>query len=227
MSYTMTMKGEVPIAKRLEQIVIFYLPNGGVIYDPACGETKHQLANLLLRKNDSQLTAYLEKKSKEPQALYQIIQSDLKPTGDFVASARALPLRNKIADMTIWDPPFVPFQRDDKRGKDYGIDQDRSVEDVFNFYGLETYAELARVTRKYVVVRGMDFYFPVTSEKFYPFYEFALKDAYKAGLTVHAIYPYKTNPPKLGLYRWRLRHYVRPIQTHSYLAVLKVKGAGE
>lgn len=123
MSYTASLKF-VPVSRQIEDIVRLYLPKGGTIFDPTCGEEMYQLQNLQRRENDAQLDNWLgirkQKKKALPRRLYKIITSDLKPTGDFIASVKALPLRDNIADLTIYDPPFVPRSRSDERGQDYG-----------------------------------------------------------------------------------------------------------
>lgn len=225
MSFSASLKS-ASISRTVQEIVVRLLPEGGTIFDPTCGEEMYQLQNLRKREHDMQLDNWLQrKKQKKAPQLYKIITSDLKPTGDLIASVQYLPLRDNSADAVIYDPPFTPNFREDKRGANYGIDIDRTPEQTFQFYSLEIYKELARVSRKYVIVRGMDFYFPPETEIFYPFWRFALKNAAKAGLEDYAIYSNKNVHGKLSIYRWRLKHLPRPIISHSYIAVFKKKEA--
>lgn len=109
-----------------------------------------------------------------------------------------------------------------------GIDEARSVDDIFAFYSADIYRELARVTKTWIVVRGSDFYHPPDTCDFYAFQEFALRHRREAGLELHALYSYKQTNPKHGIYRKQLqvvKGLQRPIISHSQFAVFRKEAA--
>ncbi|AFU57268.1 hypothetical protein Ngar_c03500 [Candidatus Nitrososphaera gargensis Ga9.2] len=212
----------------------FYLPDGGVIYDPTCGEKNYQFS--WLKKSSTIALDYycnitgrrgkavLQQQAKEH---YRYICSDLKPTGDFIANVSHLPLKNKCADATWYDPPFAPTRDSkDPRAKAFGVNENRTPKQIKEFYSADILKELARVTKKFIFVRGQDIYFPPNTTNFYPFYEMALHSVKKVKELEKkpiAEYTLRYNHGKLPLFRYRLRNVQRPIITYSKIAVLKVK----
>ena len=96
----------------------------------------------------------------------------------------------------------------------------QSVNEVKERYSKEVFEELMRVTRKWIIIKGADFYYPTTSYNFYMFYDFAIRTAQEAGLRVRAIYAYNYHHGNIALFRSRLRNYRRPVVQHTYYVVL-------
>lgn len=232
----MSYSGFFSISNSLEDttktMLKFYLPDGGVIYDPTCGEKNYQFA--WLRKSSTiALDYYMGGRGRavmlEAKHHYQYVCSDLKPTGDIIAELHYLPFKSKFANITWYDPPFTPTRDSrDRRAKDFDVDHDRTPKEIKQYYSAEILKELARVTKQFIFMRGQDIYFPPNTTNFYPFYEMALHSIKKVKALERkpiAEYTLRYNHGKLPLFRWRLRHVQRPIITYSKIAVLKVKEA--
>lgn len=206
MSYSAFFSLNQEIAQTIHSIIRFYLPEGGRIYDPTCG------------KENFQFKSWIES-LKLDGTRYEYISSDLKPFGDFQADLWHLPLQDKFAHCTVYDPPFTPTATSDPRSEQYNIEVERKVEDVLEYYSKKIYDELLRVTKWFIVVRGQDFYYPPNTCNYYPFHTVVLKKVPKQ-LELRAIYPYRFNHHRLPLYRENLKNHVRPIITHGAIAIL-------
>ena|SRR5690606_1887526 len=213
MSYSAFFSLNQKIADAIQGIVRFYLPEGGTILDPTCGKENYQFGG------------WVEQMTLEGTH-YDYLSSDLLPFGDVQASVQELPFKDKIADVTVYDPPFTPQATTDPRGRDYAIQFERTASDIAGYYSKAILAELARVTKQFILIRGQDFYFPPNTPTFYSFFEVALQHLPK-DLSVRAIYPYRYNHHRLPLYRENLKNCVRPIVTHGYIAVLATPEAPE
>lgn len=216
MSYSAFFSLQQEIADTIQSIVRFYLPEGGTILDPTCGKENYQFSSWV-----KQMT--LE------GTHYEYLSSDLLPFGDVQAAVGELPFRDKIADVTVYDPPFTPQASADPRGVDYNIELARTISEIGGYYSLSTYQELARVTRQFIILRGQDFYYPPNTCNYYSFFELALRGLYHMGkeLKLRALYPYRYNHHRLPLYRENLKNVPRPIVTHGYIAVLATPEAPE
>src|SRR5690606_24425830 len=214
MSYSAFFSLNQKIADAIQGIVRFYLPEGGTILDPTCGKENYQFGG------------WVEQMTLEGTH-YDYLSSDLLPFGDVQASVQELPFRDKIADVTVYDPPFTPQATADPRGVDYAIQFDRTIDEISRYYSRWVYQELERVTKKFILVRGQDFYYPPNTPNFCSFFQLALRGELLEGLTLRAIYPYRYNHHRLPLYRENLKNVVRPIITHGYVAVLATPEAPE
>ena len=191
----------------VEELVMFYLPEGGLVFDPTCGIKNRQFQWIQNSRLDG--------------VKYEYLPSDIQESSrqKIQASVAHIPLKYRSVDLTLYDPPYIPYAREG-RAEDYGIAEERSVKEVMAFYSKEIFEELKRITRKWIIIKGMDFYFPTTSMNFYRFQDFALKGALEAGLKVRGIYVYNYHHGNIGLYRARLKNYRRPVVQHTYYIVL-------
>lgn len=228
MSYTGFFSINNSLEDTTKALLKFYLPNGGVIYDTTCGEKNYQFS-WLRKSNTIALDYYCGRRAKavlmQAKSHYQYVCSDLKPTGDFVADFRCLPLKDKFADATWHDPPFAPTRdSEDPRAKQFGVNINRQPKEIMAFYNADILRELVRVTRKFIFLRGQDIYFPPNTTIYYPFHKMALHSVHKVKeVDLIAEYTLRYNHGKLPLFRYRLRHVQRPIITYSKIAVLKVR----
>ena len=192
----------------VEELVMFYLPEGGLVFDPTCGIKNRQFKWIQNSRLDGVKYEYLPGDIQESNL--QKIQ----------ASVRHIPLKYRSVDLTLYDPPYLPGARECERKEDYGIETDQSVKETIAFYSKEIFEELKRITRKWIIIKGTDFYYPTTSMNFYVFQQFALKGALEAGLKVRAIYSFGYHHGNIGIYRARLRNYRRPVNNFTYYIVL-------
>ena len=192
----------------VEELVMFYLPEGGLVFDPTCGIKNRQFK-------------WIEN-SRLDGVKYEYLPGDIQESNlqEIQASVTHIPLKYRSVDLTLYDPPYVPGARDCQRKEDYGITQDRSVKEVMAFYSKDVFEELKRITRKWIIIKGTDFYWPTTSMNFYLFQQFALKGALEAGLKVRAVYVFNYFHGMMGYYRSRLKNYRRPIPCFTYYIVL-------
>ena len=192
----------------VEEMVMFYLPEGGLIFDPTCGIKNRQFKWIQNSRLDGVKYEYLPGDIQESNL--QKIQ----------ASVTHIPLKYRSVDLTLYDPPYLPGMRTMKRREDYGMDKEQSLEETVGLYSKEIFEELKRITRKWIIIKGADFYWPTTSYNFYAFQQFALKGALEAGLKVRAVYSFHYHHGSIGLYRVRLRNYRRPVNNFTYYIVL-------
>ena len=193
----------------VEELVMLYLPEGGLVFDPTCGIKNRQFKWIQNSRLDG--------------VKYDYLPGDIQKTNlqEVQASVTHIPLKYRSVDLTLYDPPFLPRAcSENMRGADYGIDEERTPEEVMAFYSKEIYEELKRITRKWIIIKGTDFYYPTTSMNFYVFQQFALKGALEAGLKVRAIYSFGYHHGNIGIYRARLRNYRRPVNNFTYYIVL-------
>ena len=192
----------------VEELVMFYLPEGGIVFDPTCGIKNRQFKWIQNSRLDG--------------VKYDYLPGDIQKTNlqEVQASVTHIPLKYRSVDLTLYDPPFLPRAcSENMRGADYGIDEERTPEEVKAFYSKEIYEELKRITRKWIIIKGTDFYWPSTSMNLYLFQEFAIKPALEAGLKVRSIYINRYHHGNIGLYRSRMKNYRRPIIIYTYYIV--------
>jgi hypothetical protein len=212
MSYSAFFALNQKIDDTVRSLIEFFLPKGGVIYDPTCG------------KENRQFRPWIHQ-SRLDGVVYEYISSDKEPYGDFVFDLfeipqKKIPLEDKKAHITVYDVPFTPKAKVDPRAEDYNIQVERTAQDIAKFFSADIYRELARVTSQFIFVRGQDFYWPPASTNFFRFSKFALANVEEAGLVERALYPFRFNRSDLPMFRENLKNWVRPIITHGYIAVL-------
>lgn len=132
------------------------LPDGGTIFDPTCGKINRQF-----KKYFTGTCTYDEK--------YHYIGKDIIFGFDVFTNKSKEP----IADLVWYDPPFTPKPTIDKRASDYGT-QGITVEEIKNFFSIPVIINLSTYTKKYLAVRGMDFYYPINSLNYYSFHEMCI-----------------------------------------------------
>lgn len=205
MSYTLFLYGgKDQIGKTIDDIVMTYMPEGGRIFDATCGPKQYQLRQLRKGKLDVQ---------------YEIITADLRPVGNIQCSVFHVPLQDQSAGITIYDPPFIPQSKEEVRVVDYGIHVKNDLDDIRRFYSADVLRELMRVTGKYLLVRGSDFYWPRTSSTVHYFWDLCIAQARAIGMEPLALHINPVRHRRMPWYRARLRHLERPLVNHSYIAV--------
>ncbi len=139
------------IAEFVRDSVRKILPNGGTIFDPTCGKINRQFKRYFTGS-----CTYDEK--------YHYIGKDKIYGFDVFTEKTSEP----IADLVWYDPPFTPKPTIDKRAGDYGT-QGITVDEIKNYFSIPVINNLMSFSRKYLAVRGMDFYYPINSLNFYSF----------------------------------------------------------
>ena len=82
----------------VEELVMFYLPEGGLIFDPTCGIKNRQFKWV--------------QNSRLDNIKYDYLPGDLQSTKTqkIQASVTHIPLKYRSVDLTLYDPPYLPFK---------------------------------------------------------------------------------------------------------------------
>jgi len=198
---------------RLEVFMAFllywYCPPKCRILDPTCGKENYQFGKLKQR-------LYRE---------VEYIDGDIQPFGSYVGDVFHLPFRDNVFDLVIYDPPYLPYTRYDKRAEDYAILHHRTLKEIRKFYSKEVLEELARVLRPggYLIVKGADFYYPITSSNLILFIPDILNPRIVSQLRLIARYYYAYYRGELRLQRARLNRATtnRPLITTTVYVVFR------
>ncbi|RLC73724.1 MAG: hypothetical protein DRI26_00100 [Chloroflexi bacterium] len=198
---------DIQIHEVIQTLLKFYFPRAKVIYDPTCGDENYQFAPWIGSDNH-----------------YQYIASDIRRTRwtHFLADIMHLPLRDESVDVIVYDPPFVPYARTDRRGEEYDIAETKSPLKIFSFYSERAMFEIWRVVRQGAIIRGMDFYYPPHTNNLYlllpRIWPSLTKYFHVVACHIYRIFSQQT---LLLRYRWArpLGRVRRPLIVHSYLIV--------
>jgi len=199
-----------PVSDVVRVLIRFYFPKAHVIYDPTCGDENYQFSSWIYQK------AY--------QKRYVYIASDIKRSKftQFLADVFHIPLRDESVDVIVYDPPYVPYSREDDRGEKYDISYTRSPLKVKSFYSEKVMYELWRVTRIGIIIKCADFYYPQNTDNFYAIIPLIWQDVTKY-FRVVAIHVYRYFYRTSLLYQHRLRYivkrYRRPVMVHTYYVI--------
>ena len=192
-------------------LVTYYCRRKCVILYPTCVKENHLFRDIL------DLIEYLG---------FRYVSADIKPYGDLVHDVLSgIPLRNESVDLIAYDPPYLPTSKTDERGKDYDVENGRTVYDVKKFYSLNVFKEFHRVLRDQgvLIVKGSDFYYPTNSTYLYLFLLDIIDRSFYSLFRPIALYIYRFFYHDNVFYRFRIKDRVRPIITHTYFLVLKKK----
>jgi len=188
------------IADFVRDCILRILPDGGSIFDPTCGKENRQF-----KKYFTGAYQYLHN--------YRYIGKDLC-YNDFDVFTRTAPTPE--FDIVWYDPPFVPKPVFDKRAGDYGT-RDIAIETIMEYFSIPVIKNLMTFTKKYLAVRGMDFYYPINSFNFYSFQNLLVNkvlELTELNLSCLYIMPYyRTDIETLK------RINKRPVINYSYTAV--------
>lgn len=72
--------------------------------------------------------------------------------------------------------PFTPKPNFDKRSNDYGTQNINTIDKIRKYFSIPVIRNLMSFSKKYLAVRGMDFYYPINSFNFYSFYDLCIKN---------------------------------------------------
>ena len=194
----------------------YYCPRNRVcrVLDPTCGKENHQF---------SRLKPYMAENGIE------YVDGDIRPYGSYQGSVFKLPFRDGCFDVVVYDPPYLVLPgncRDDRR-HDYGLDDVLTLSDVKKYYSREAINELARVTREngVVIVKGADFYHPVTSRNLVLFFVDVFNPRIYDGLMPEALYIYMYyRQQSFRITRVRMKDIQRPLIIHTYYVVMRKTG---
>lgn len=188
----------------IRDCIVRILPKGSSIFDPTCGKENRQFRKYL---NNSH--TYLTD--------YHYLGKDLLFGNFDVFKDRA---ETEEFDMVWYDCPFIPKPVFDKRSDDYG-NQDITIKQIKEYYSIPVIENLMTFTKKYLAIRGMDFYYPINSLNFYSFYDLCMNDILKhTSLNMYCLYimPYvRADIEKLKQIN------KRPVINYSY-TVIFMKG---
>lgn len=190
-------------------ILLYHKPPPARILDPTCGEENYQFR------------PWLENGTLERLG-YEYVSMDIQPVGEIRYDIFCgLPLRGNYFDVAIYDPPYLTNPARDGREKDYGMTRHQSPQRVKQYYSRKVFGEFARVLRRdgILIVKGADFYYPMHTDYLNLFVEMVAD--YKAFFRPIALYVYRFFANYIPLYRYRMRHYRRPLPVHTYFLVLK------
>ena len=220
----------INISRFLNNIISFYFPNAKKIYDPTCGEENFQFKDYLVKRNGKWYYRL------ENGDLAEYVASDIKKTRWNCSNSECLivdvlrppyPFRDNEFDIVVYDPPFLPSKRNDNRGKAYGIDEERTLYSIKQYYSKKVFREFHRITKYGMLVKGEDFYYSTTSDNLYIFlYDILDIDIIRKYFKIVAVHIYRffnrsipINRARLGLSQ-QSKGYRRPIICHSYYIIL-------
>ena len=182
-----------------------------VIVDPTCGKQNHQFAKITDILEHWGIT-YLAC-DRDPQnwsgRVCDVFCAETLPEGE----------------VFVYDPPFTPTARGDARKRDYGIDINRSVMAIKRYYGEQVFRNFEKRGARLIIVKGQDFYYPVTSDRLFLFLRDIL--TIPGGWRPIAVIAYRYYNSNNVLNNVRLaqsmekRGIMRTHIVHSYYVILK------
>jgi len=180
------------------------LPNGGSIFDPTCGKYNRQF-----KKYFSGEYQYDKK--------YQYKGTDKIYGFDVFKSSALTP----DYDLVWYDPPFIPAPKFDKRADNYG-NQITTIEEIKEYFSIQVIKNLMTFSKKYLAIRGMDFYYPINSFNFYSFYDLLMKNVLeKTEFNLYCLYIMKYTRQDFDRI---VAINKRPVINYSYTAVFQKGG---
>lgn len=179
------------------------MKDGGSIFDVTCGKYNRQF-----KKYFSTSEAYLYDENffyKGTDLIYGFDVFKEKSTEPYY-------------DIVYYDPPYLPAPKFDKRADNYG-NQRISIEEIKEYFSIPVIHNLMSFSKKYLCVRGMDFYYPINSFNYYSFYDLCIKNIIEKtefNLTCQYIMKYSRNDMDRIIAINK-----RPVINYSYLAVFQ------
>jgi len=196
---------ENDIAKFVKASINRILPNGGSIFDPTCGKINRQFKRYFSGEYEY-----------DHKYLYK--GTDLIYGFDVFKNSATTP----DYDIVWYDPPFTPKPNFDKRNSDYGTQEISTIDQIKEYFSVPVIKNLMTFSKKYLAVRGMDFYFPINSFNFYSFYDMLMKDVLqKTDFNLYCLYIMKYTRNDLERI---IEINKRPVINYSYTAIFQ-KGA--
>ena len=123
------------------------------IVDPTCGIKNYQFSKILdiLQYWGIEYEACDIKEDNWSGKICDVFNADTLPEGD----------------VFIYEPPFVPIAKTDNRSEDYGINIERTPQEMERLYSREIFSNFAKRGAKLIIVRGQNFYYPTKSNNLY------------------------------------------------------------
>ena len=154
------------------------LPNGGSIFDPTCGKINRQFKKYFSGEYEYDNNFLY----KGTDLIYGFdVFKNSAPTPDY--------------DIVWYDPPYLPAPKFDKRSNDYG-NQNITINEIKEYFSIPVIKNLMTFSKKYLAIRGMDFYYPINSFNFYSFFDLCIKNILeKTEFNLYCLYimPYTRN----------------------------------
>ena len=146
------------IADFVKDSVRKMLPNGGSIFDPTCGKYNRQFKKYFTGEYEYDKDFLY----KGTDLIYGFdVFKNQAPDPDY--------------DLVWYDAPYLPAPKFDKRADNYG-NQNITIEEIKNYFSIPVIKNLMSFSKKYLAIRGMDFYYPINSFNFYSFYDLCIKN---------------------------------------------------
>ena len=182
------------------------------IVDPTCGIKNRQFAPLIPIMKELGIKYYCCDKKPENYCgrVCDVFKPETLPKGD----------------VWVYDPPYNPMSKTDKRSRDYGLERKRTIEEIKKSYSKEVFNNMVNKGAKLIIVRGSDFYYPTTSDNLYLFFKDII--TIPSYLKLISVFIYRFYRPSLPLITYRMkrsmdkRGYIRSVINHTYFLFLKV-----
>jgi len=192
-------------------IKFFVKDRYNVIVDPTCGTENYLFSKIIdiLEYWGIEYKACDLKEGNWSGNICNVFEADTLPEGD----------------VFVYDPPYVPYSRIDKRGENYGTEIARSPEEVKEFYSKQVFENFESRGAKLIIVKGSDFYYPVESLNFYSFHRDILEVPENFKMIANIVYRFYHNNNNLVNVRLakalEKRNIMRPHVVHTYFVILK------
>lgn len=147
------------IADFVRDCVRKMLPNGGSIFDPTCGKENRQFKKYFTGGYEYD-NNYLYKGTDKMYGFDVFKNSSLEANYDLV----------------WYDPPFTPSPTKDRRAGDYGTQGLTDMDILKSYFSIPVIENLMTFSKKFLAIRGMDFFYPMSSFNFYSFYDMCMKN---------------------------------------------------
>ena len=182
-----------------------------VIVDPTCGKQNHQFAKIvdILDFWGIRYIACDKDPNNWSGRVCDVFCPETLPEGE----------------VFVYDPPFTPTARHDMRGEDYGIEVYRGVMEIKRYYSEAVFRNFEKRGARLIIVKGQDFYYPVTSDRLFLFFHDIL--TVPSGWKPIAVIAYRYYNNNNVLNNVRLakalekRGLMRTHIVHSYYVILK------
>ena len=211
---------KIQIHEVIDCLVRYYFPKCKSIWDPTCGTENHQFKDYLVEINGDWYyhgkIFYFPtdvRKTKWSKMLVDLFRPPY-------------PFRDEVFDLIVYDPPFIPMTRTDKRADDYDISEVHSPLYIKKFYSEDVIKEFHRVCRQGVILRGQDFYYPPISDNLFLWlHDIIDLEMLRKYFKIVAVHAYRFFHTAVPLIRTRIgrglmnKGYRRAMVTHSYLLI--------
>ena len=205
---TAIIGNDVTVDKLMKALIWYHFPRARDILDPTCGIENHLMGWAWADHKRYRYFGSDVRESKYPVALIDVLYS--------------LPFRDRSFDIIVYDPPYAPYTKFDKRDKHY-LDKLYTPASIRKFYSVEVFREFHRVARMGIIVKGEDYYYPTDSNNLHLFQPLVIPNMTEAGWKIRAVYVYVHFRRDKALLQYRMRHIARrtrrPVIMHTYFVV--------